>query len=172
MCRRLQNQRKCLFECVRQNFVIVVAVIRFSLVASFGVQGRGIVHAEMPGGPGRMKGLQLWVNLKSGEKMVAPAYQVRQKQIMTAIVRQYFLCGGLSLPSLLSSKYLRVTSRALDRIYCRGGSGGCGRRRPMIFAELYVCYLCSCAVPCPHWRSPSLPVFPPVVRTTSGAEHR
>lgn len=40
------------------------------------LQGKGIVHAEMPCGPERGHGLQLWVNLKSADKMVAPAYQV------------------------------------------------------------------------------------------------
>eukprot|EP00903_Cladosiphon_okamuranus_P018649 g17164.t1 len=37
--------------------------------------GKGIVHAEMPCGSERGHGLQLWVNLKSADKMVAPAYQ-------------------------------------------------------------------------------------------------
>ncbi|CAB1097257.1 unnamed protein product [Ectocarpus sp. CCAP 1310/34] len=37
--------------------------------------GKGIVHAEMPTGPDRGHGLQLWVNLKSADKMVSPAYQ-------------------------------------------------------------------------------------------------
>ena len=36
--------------------------------------GRGVVHSEMPG-PVRTRGLQLWVNLASGDKMVEPAYQ-------------------------------------------------------------------------------------------------
>lgn len=31
--------------------------------------GRGIVHSEMPAGPGTSKGLQLWVNLSSKNKM-------------------------------------------------------------------------------------------------------
>ena len=31
--------------------------------------GRGIVHSEMPAGPGTSKGLQLWVNLSSANKM-------------------------------------------------------------------------------------------------------
>ena len=42
----------------------------------FVLQGRGIVHAEMPFGQDRGWGLQLWVNLKSKDKMVEPAYQV------------------------------------------------------------------------------------------------
>ena len=33
-----------------------------------------MVHSEMPG-PVRTRGLQLWVNLASGDKMVEPAYQ-------------------------------------------------------------------------------------------------
>ncbi|KAG0467964.1 hypothetical protein HPP92_017292 [Vanilla planifolia] len=37
--------------------------------------GRGIVHSEMPAGPGISKGLQLWVNLSSSNKMVEPTYQ-------------------------------------------------------------------------------------------------
>jgi quercetin 2,3-dioxygenase len=31
--------------------------------------GRGIVHSEMSAGPGTSKGLQLWVNLASCNKM-------------------------------------------------------------------------------------------------------
>ncbi|ONK68510.1 uncharacterized protein A4U43_C05F12590 [Asparagus officinalis] len=30
---------------------------------------RGIVHSEMPSGPGPAKGLQLWINLSSNKKM-------------------------------------------------------------------------------------------------------
>ena len=37
--------------------------------------GRGIVHSEMPHGDGENVGLQLWINLKSAEKMTEPAYQ-------------------------------------------------------------------------------------------------
>ena len=36
--------------------------------------GRGIVHAEMPG-TDRMEGLQLWINLKSEDKLCPPQYQ-------------------------------------------------------------------------------------------------
>ena len=31
--------------------------------------GRGIVHSEMPAAPGTSRGLQLWVNLSSQNKM-------------------------------------------------------------------------------------------------------
>jgi quercetin 2,3-dioxygenase len=39
--------------------------------------GRGILHQEMPHGDakGRMHGFQLWANLPSSQKMVAPRYQ-------------------------------------------------------------------------------------------------
>ncbi|XP_044139653.1 pirin [Bufo gargarizans] len=37
--------------------------------------GRGIVHAEMPCTDEPAHGLQLWVNLRSSEKMVPPEYQ-------------------------------------------------------------------------------------------------
>ena len=39
--------------------------------------GRGILHQEMPQGDatGRMHGFQLWANLPSSQKMVAPRYQ-------------------------------------------------------------------------------------------------
>lgn len=37
--------------------------------------GRGIIHSEMPASPGPNKGLQLWINLSSKDKMVEPKYQ-------------------------------------------------------------------------------------------------
>ncbi|XP_073058889.1 pirin-like protein [Primulina eburnea] len=37
--------------------------------------GRGIVHSEMPASQGTQKGLQLWINLSSGYKMIEPRYQ-------------------------------------------------------------------------------------------------
>ncbi|KAJ7979088.1 Pirin [Quillaja saponaria] len=37
--------------------------------------GRGIIHSEMPAGEGTHKGLQLWINLSSKDKMVEPNYQ-------------------------------------------------------------------------------------------------
>nr|KAG8541574.1 hypothetical protein GDO81_028679 [Engystomops pustulosus] len=37
--------------------------------------GRGIVHAEMPCTDEPAHGLQLWVNLRSSEKMIPPEYQ-------------------------------------------------------------------------------------------------
>ncbi|KAF0895492.1 hypothetical protein E2562_013588 [Oryza meyeriana var. granulata] len=40
--------------------------------------GRGIVHSEMPAGAGVSRGLQLWVNLSSKDKMTKPRYQELQ----------------------------------------------------------------------------------------------
>ncbi|XP_062170578.1 pirin-like protein [Alnus glutinosa] len=37
--------------------------------------GRGIIHSEMPSGEGTSKGLQLWINLSSKDKMIEPGYQ-------------------------------------------------------------------------------------------------
>ncbi|KAK3204779.1 hypothetical protein Dsin_018825 [Dipteronia sinensis] len=37
--------------------------------------GRGIIHSEMPAGEGPQKGLQLWINLSSKDKMIEPRYQ-------------------------------------------------------------------------------------------------
>ncbi|WCJ41485.1 Pirin-like protein [Euphorbia peplus] len=37
--------------------------------------GRGIIHSEMPAGEGTQRGLQLWINLSSHDKMMKPRYQ-------------------------------------------------------------------------------------------------
>ncbi|XP_042515117.1 pirin-like protein [Macadamia integrifolia] len=37
--------------------------------------GRGVVHSEMPAGEGPNRGLQLWINLSSKDKMIEPRYQ-------------------------------------------------------------------------------------------------
>ncbi|XP_042515568.1 pirin-like protein [Macadamia integrifolia] len=37
--------------------------------------GKGIVHSEMPAAQGTQKGLQLWINLSSKNKMIEPRYQ-------------------------------------------------------------------------------------------------
>ncbi|KAL4192789.1 hypothetical protein AMTRI_Chr06g173700 [Amborella trichopoda] len=42
--------------------------------------GRGIIHSEMPAEEGPNKGLQLWINLSSKEKMIEPGYQELQSQ--------------------------------------------------------------------------------------------
>lgn len=42
--------------------------------------GRGIIHSEMPAGDGVQKGLQLWINLSSKDKMIEPRYQELQSK--------------------------------------------------------------------------------------------
>ncbi|OMO83665.1 hypothetical protein CCACVL1_11297 [Corchorus capsularis] len=47
--------------------------------------GRGIVHSEMPAAQGTQKGLQLWINLSSKNKMIEPRYQeISSKDIAEA----------------------------------------------------------------------------------------
>nr|XP_045085302.1 pirin-like protein isoform X3 [Aegilops tauschii subsp. strangulata] len=47
--------------------------------------GRGIVHSEMPAADGVQKGLQLWINLASKDKMIEPRYQeIESKDISQA----------------------------------------------------------------------------------------
>ncbi|XVE50759.1 hypothetical protein DITRI_Ditri01bG0189100 [Diplodiscus trichospermus] len=47
--------------------------------------GRGIVHSEMPAARGTQKGLQLWINLSSKNKMIEPRYQeISSKDIAEA----------------------------------------------------------------------------------------
>ncbi|RVW57814.1 Pirin-like protein [Vitis vinifera] len=47
--------------------------------------GRGIVHSEMPAATGVQKGLQLWINLSSKNKMIEPRYQeIESKNIAEA----------------------------------------------------------------------------------------
>ncbi|XP_023535017.1 pirin-like protein isoform X2 [Cucurbita pepo subsp. pepo] len=47
--------------------------------------GRGIVHSEMPAAQGTQRGLQLWINLSSKNKMIEPNYQeVSSKEIPEA----------------------------------------------------------------------------------------
>ncbi|KAJ6844722.1 pirin-like protein [Iris pallida] len=42
--------------------------------------GRGVVHSEMPAAEGVQKGLQLWINLPSKDKMIEPRYQELQSK--------------------------------------------------------------------------------------------
>ncbi|CAO2206546.1 unnamed protein product [Urochloa humidicola] len=37
--------------------------------------GRGVVHAEVPAGEGVQRGINIWINLAAGDKMVEPLYQ-------------------------------------------------------------------------------------------------
>ena len=49
--------------------------------------GRGIIHEEMPQSTGRLRGLQLWVNLPARSKLTAPRYRgLTAPEIPTAIL--------------------------------------------------------------------------------------
>ncbi|CAA6659850.1 unnamed protein product [Spirodela intermedia] len=50
--------------------------------------GRGIIHSEMPAGEGVNKGLQLWINLSSKDKMIEPRYQELQSKDISKVVRE------------------------------------------------------------------------------------
>ncbi|GAB5584433.1 pirin isoform X1 [Prionailurus iriomotensis] len=53
-----------------------------SAMVTWMTAGRGILHAEMPCSEEPAHGLQLWVNLRSSEKMVEPQYQeLKSKEI-------------------------------------------------------------------------------------------
>ncbi|CAL9046603.1 pirin-like protein [Musa acuminata AAA Group] len=47
--------------------------------------GRGIVHSEMPAAEGENKGLQLWINLSSKDKMMEPRYQELQSKDISRV---------------------------------------------------------------------------------------
>ncbi|XP_068645185.1 pirin-like protein [Aristolochia californica] len=47
--------------------------------------GRGIIHSEMPAGEGVQKGLQLWINLSSKDKMIEPRYQELQREDISRV---------------------------------------------------------------------------------------
>ena len=51
-----------------------------SVVLQWLTAGRGFVHTEMPSGEESCYGLQLWINLTSGDKMVEPTYQDIKKE--------------------------------------------------------------------------------------------
>ncbi|XP_036601459.1 pirin isoform X2 [Trichosurus vulpecula] len=71
--------------------------------------GRGILHAEMPCSEEIVHGLQLWVNLRSSEKMVEPHYQgLKSKEIPKPSK------NGVTV-SVISGEALGVKSRIFTR---------------------------------------------------------
>ncbi|XP_041115047.1 pirin isoform X2 [Polyodon spathula] len=71
--------------------------------------GRGVVHAEMPVSDEPVCGLQLWVNLRSSEKMVAPQYQeLKSKEIPKPSK------GGVTV-AVISGEALGVKSKVYTR---------------------------------------------------------
>lgn len=71
--------------------------------------GRGIVHSEMPADDEENTGLQLWVNLKSDDKMVEPAYQ----ELLDADIPKPSL-DGVTV-SVIAGKALGVESSVRTR---------------------------------------------------------
>ncbi|KAG6517636.1 hypothetical protein ZIOFF_021032 [Zingiber officinale] len=50
--------------------------------------GKGIIHSEMPAAPGENKGLQLWINLSSKNKMMEPRYQELKREDISEVKRE------------------------------------------------------------------------------------
>nr|XP_043629163.1 pirin-like protein [Erigeron canadensis] len=78
--------------------------------------GRGIIHSEMPAGPGAQKGLQLWVNLSSKDKMVEPNYQELLKEDIQSAERdgvKVNIIAGESM-GVKSPVFTRTPSMFLD----------------------------------------------------------
>ncbi|XP_074156041.1 pirin isoform X1 [Sminthopsis crassicaudata] len=71
--------------------------------------GRGILHAEMPCSEEPVHGLQLWVNLKSSEKMVEPQYQGLKSKDIPKPSR-----NGVTI-SVISGEALGVKSKVFTR---------------------------------------------------------
>lgn len=59
--------------------------------------GRGIVHSEMPYGELPGKGLQLWVNLNSKEKMVQPEYQELDSSEIPVVSQNNVTVKGINI---------------------------------------------------------------------------
>ncbi|XP_078433947.1 pirin-like protein [Wolffia australiana] len=62
--------------------------------------GRGIVHSEMPAGSGVSRGLQLWINLSSKDKMIEPKYQELKSKDVTRVERD-----GVSVNVIAGESY-------------------------------------------------------------------
>lgn len=82
--------------------------------------GSGIVHQEMPKGPGLLWGFQLWANLPASHKMMSPRYRdVKENMIPTVTpsegVRVKVICGrvgpvqGPVRDIVIDPEYLDVT---------------------------------------------------------------
>ncbi|XP_009621982.1 pirin-like protein At1g50590 isoform X2 [Nicotiana tabacum] len=78
--------------------------------------GRGIVHSEMPAADGTQKGLQLWINLSSTNKMIQPKYQeISSEEIAEATkdgIRVRIIAGEAL--GKKSSIYTRTPTMYLD----------------------------------------------------------
>ncbi|KAF7044973.1 hypothetical protein CFC21_054129 [Triticum aestivum] len=85
---------RCLLKCCSVFYVLTMHAGGLHPPGLLGAQGhhqdrrcpgRGIVHSEMPAADGVQKGLQLWINLASKDKMIEPRYQeLKSKDISQA----------------------------------------------------------------------------------------
>ncbi|KAF9609705.1 hypothetical protein IFM89_017904 [Coptis chinensis] len=78
--------------------------------------GKGIVHSEMPARQGTQKGLQLWVNLSSKNKMIEPGYQELQSKDIAEVSKdgvKVRVIAGEALGTQ-SSIYTRTPTMYLD----------------------------------------------------------
>ncbi|XP_057822098.1 pirin-like protein [Cryptomeria japonica] len=78
--------------------------------------GRGIVHSEMPAGPGSQHGFQLWVNLSSKDKMIEPKYQELQGKDIPKVEKdgvKVTVIAGEAL-GIKSPVYTRTPTMYLD----------------------------------------------------------
>lgn len=72
--------------------------------------GSGIIHQEMPKGPGLMQGLQLWVNMPRRRKMSRPQYRGITADMMPMIEKE-----GLKI-KIISGRYDDKTGPVKDLI--------------------------------------------------------
>lgn len=78
--------------------------------------GRGIVHSEMPAAEGTQKGLQLWINLSSKDKMIEPRYQEMMSKDIPEAVKdgvKVRVIAGESM-GMKSPVYTRTPTMYLD----------------------------------------------------------
>ncbi len=91
--------------------------------------GRGIVHSEMPAGPGPARGLQLWINLPRALKDLPPDYQTVPASAIPEETRdgariRHVVGGGspVALHTAVSYRDVRLAGRFPCRV--RGGWSG------------------------------------------------
>ncbi|XP_068669728.1 pirin-like protein [Aristolochia californica] len=78
--------------------------------------GKGIVHSEMPASQGTQKGLQLWINLSSKNKMIDPKYQELQSKDVARVAKdgvEVRIIAGEAMGSQ-SPVYTRTPTMYLD----------------------------------------------------------
>ncbi|KAJ7567035.1 hypothetical protein O6H91_02G129100 [Diphasiastrum complanatum] len=71
--------------------------------------GRGIVHCEMPATQGVQRGLQLWVNLSSKDKLIEPNYQELEDKDIPKVE-----CNGVRV-SVIAGESLGIKSPVYTR---------------------------------------------------------